>query len=552
MSAPTTAAPTPTRTVEPQRGGAFTGTGTLVRFVLRRDRIRLPAWALGFAVFMLYLAGAIPLAYGTDEELLGATALFSDPVGRMLTGPGYGLEAPTVERFIAGGYGLYFLLLAALMSILLVSRHTRVEEQTGRAELVRANVVGRHAALTAALVVAVLTNLAAAVAVLLVMLAVGEFALAGSLLFAAGVAATGVAFAGLTALTVQVTEYSRAAAGLAGALLGVAFVLRAGGDMAEEGGTLLSWLSPLAWGQQTAPFVLDRWWPLTLSLGFAGVLAAVGYLLSTRRDLGMSLVAVRPGRPRARPSLGTPWGLALRLQRASLIGWSIALAIGGLVFGAYADALAGALDDMPEAFVELFGGAEEVIAGYLSYMAVFMAFIVGVYAILAVQSLRSEETSGRGEPVLATPVSRWSWMGTNLAVTAGGVVLLLAVTGLGTGIGAAIVTGDGSHVVDLVLAHLNHAPAVLVVLGVAALLFGVLPRAIPATWAIVVYGMFVGTFGPLLDVPEAAYELSPFEHAAQPPLESFAALPVVVLTLLAVVLAGIGLLAFRRRGVNVV
>jgi ABC-2 type transport system permease protein len=550
MTAPTTTAPAPARTAGPERDGVLTGTGTLVRFLLRRDRVRLPAWAAGFGLLMLYLAAAIPVAYGTDDELLGAAQLFHDPVGRMLTGPGYGFGEPTVERFIAGGYSLYFLLLAALMSILLISRHTRVEEQTGRAELVRANVVGRHAALTAALLVAVLTNLSASVAVLLVMLVVGEFAVAGSLLFAAGVAAVGLAFAGLTAMTVQVTEYSRAAAGLAGAGLGVAFVLRAGGDMAEEGGTLLSWLSPLAWGQQTAPFVLDRWWPLALALAFAGVTAGAGHLLSNRRDLGMSLVAVRPGRPRGKPSLGTPWGLALRLQRASIIGWSIALAIGGVVFGAYADALQAALADMPEAFVELFGDAEEILGGYLSYMAVFMAFVVGAYAILAVQSLRSEETSDRAEPVLATPVSRWAWLGANLAVTAGGVVLLMAITGLGTGVGAAIVTGDGSHVVDLVLAHLNHVPAVLVVLGIAALLFGVLPRAIPATWTIVAYGMFVGTFGPLLEVPEGAYGLSPFEHAAQPPLEPVAVAPLALLVLLAVAAATVGLLAFRRRDID--
>ena len=550
MSAPATAAPAPTQTHQPARGGALAGTGTLVRFLLRRDRVKLPAWAAGFGLFMLYLAAAIPLAYGDDEELAGATALFHDPVGRMLTGPGYGFGDPTLERFIAGGYGLYFLLLAALMSLLLVTRHTRAEEQSGRAELVRANVVGRHAPLTATLIVAGLTNVAAALAVLVVMVGVGEFAVTGSLLFAAGVAAVGLAFAGLTAMTVQLSAYSRAAAGLTGMALGAAFVLRAGGDMAEEGGTLLSWLSPLAWGQQTAPFVLDRWWPLGLAVAFGLVTAGAGYALSSRRDLGMSLVAVRPGRHRARASLGTPLGLALRLQRASIIGWSIALGIGGMVFGAYADALQVALEDMPAAFIELFGGADEMLRGYLAYMAVFMAYIVGVYAILSVQSLRAEETGGRVEPVLATPVSRWAWLGTSLGVTAGGVVLLMAIAGAGTGIGAAIVTGDGGYVLDLTLAHLSHAPAVLVVLGIAALLFGLLPRAVPVSWAVVVYGMFVGTFGPLLDVPEAAYDLSPFAYAAQPPLEAVVPLPLVVLTLIAVATGAAGMAAFRRRGIN--
>ena len=534
-----------------RRDGPATSTGTLVRFMLRRDRVRLPAWAAGFALFVVYLATALPQVAETEEELRGTTQLFGDPVGRLLIGPGYGFDDPTFAQFLANGYGLYFLLLAALMSILLVSRHTRMEEQTGRAELVRANVVGRHAPLTATLVVAVVNNLAVGVVVVATMTGVGGYEAEGSLLFAVGIAAFGLAFAGVTALTVQLTEYSRGAAGMAGVVLGVAFVLRAGGDMAEQGGGALSWASPLGWGQQTAPFVLDRWWPLALVVALAGVSAGVGFVLAARRDLGASLVAVRPGRARAAPYLGSPWGLALRLQRASILGWAAALAVGGLAFGAYTEALITALEDLPDVFIDLFGGAEEMVAGYLAYMAVFMSYVVAAFAILAVQSLRAEETRGRAEPILATPVSRRTWLATNLGVTAAAVVVLMAVIGAATGIGAAIVTGDGHHIGDLLLAHLNHVPAVLVVLGVAALLFGVLPRAIAVTWVIVGYGLVVGTFGPMLELPDAAYDLSPFEHAAQLPLEEFALAPLLVAAAVALATAVIGWFGLRRRGINV-
>ena len=525
------------------------GTGVLVRFLLRRDRVRLPAWAGGFGLFVLYLASALPVAYETEQDLHSISAMFQGPVGRLMIGPGYGFDAPTFERFVANGYGLYFLLLAALMSILLVTRHTRVEEQTGRAELVRANVVGRHAALTATLIIAVLTNLAVAVTVFVLMMAVGGFGAAGSALFASGIGAVGLGFAGVTVLTVQLTEYSRAAAGMAGAVLGVAFVLRAGGDMAREGGNVLSWLSPLGWGQQTAPFVLDRWWPLLLVLAFAAITATAGVSVANRRDLAASLVTVRPGRARATAALGTPLGLALRLQRGNIIGWMIAVMIGGLLFGAYADALLGAVEDLPEVFTDLFG-AEDVLAGYLGYMAIFMAFLVSAYAVMAVQGLRAEETGGRADPVLATPVSRWAWLGAHLAVIAGAVVVITAVTGLATGVGAALVTGDAAHVWELTAAHLNHAPAVLVVLGVAAALFALLPRAISATWALIGYGVVVGTFGPLMDLDQLAYNLSPYEHTAEMPLEEFTATPVALLTLIAAGGVAVALVAFRRRNID--
>jgi ABC-2 type transport system permease protein len=533
------------------RSTGLVGVGVLVRFLLRRDRIKLPAWTGGLGLFVVYLAAALPNVAETEEELRSATQLFADPVGRLLIGPGYGFDDPTFARFVANGYGLYFALIAALMSILLVVRHTRLEEQTGRAELIRANVVGRSTLLTATVVVAVVTNLVGAAVVFAAMVGVAGFAPTGSLVFAAGLAATGLAFAGVTTITVQLSQYSRGAAGMAGGVLGAAFLIRAGGDMAAEGGTVLSWFSPLAWAQQTAPFVLDRWWPLALSLGFAAATTAIGYLLAGRRDLGASLVETRPGPREATPALGTPPGLAARLQRGNILGWGLALVISGLAYGAYTEALTTAFDDLPDVFVELFGGAGDLVAGYLAYMAVFMAFLAAAYTVTAVQSLRGEETSGRAEPVLATPVSRTVWLASNLAVTATAIVVLLTVAGLATGLGATIVTGESSHVGEMLLAHLNQVPAVWVVLGVAAALFGVLPRIVPAAWALVAFGMIAGTFGPLLDLPDAVLELSPFAHPAGVPLEAVRPAPLLALTAIGVVGAAIGMLAFRRRDLDI-
>src|SRR5690625_3136613 len=152
-------------TGSPNGGGQFAGTAVLVRFMLRRDRIKLPVWVGALGLFVLYIAAAIPQLASTESDLTSVTTILNQPVGRMFTGPAYGLGHPTYESFFVAGYGLYFAIIAALMNIMLVVRHTRLEEQTGRAELVRANVTGRHAALTAALLVAVITNAAATVVI---------------------------------------------------------------------------------------------------------------------------------------------------------------------------------------------------------------------------------------------------------------------------------------------------------------------------------------------------------------------------------------------------
>ncbi|MHB1477982.1 MAG: ABC transporter permease, partial [Coriobacteriia bacterium] len=277
--------------------------------------------------------------------------------------------------------------------------------------------------------------------------------------------------------------------------------------------------------------------------------AALGYALAARRDVGAGLMAPRAGKARAAGWLGTPFGLAWRLERRAIMWWAIGLGLLGMSMGAFAErAVPG---EMPEALLVVLGGAENITAGYLAYMGVFMATIVAVYAVLALQGLRAEETGGRGEPILATAVSRWSWLGANLLVGAIGVVVIMAVAGAMTGLGAASALGNNSLIWDVTAAHLNHVPPVLVVLGVAALLFGLLPRATGAAWVVVAYGFMMGTFGALMDLPEVAFTLSPFEHPARMPLEEFEVVPVVVLVAIAAALVAAGLVAFRRRDLDV-
>jgi ABC-2 type transport system permease protein len=521
------------------------GTGTLVRFILRRDRIKLSAWLLGITVLLFYFAKVLlPGIAETDEGLEDLRRAMEGATGALF-GPGYGGDDITSERYIAGVYGLFFFVLTALMSLQLVARHTRVEEQNGRAELIRSNVVGRHAPLTAVLIVAIGTN------VLLALMLGGTMAASGfdggeGLLFGASVGAVGLVFAGITALTVQVTEHSRAATGMAGAVLGATWVVRAAGDMIRDYGSPLSWFSPLAWSNQTRPYVDGRWWPLLLSVGLAVAAAAVGYALSARRDVGAGLVAARPGKPVAAPWLRSPLAVAFRLQRASLIWWTVALAAFGFLFGGLADQIADP-EDMSEDRIEMFGGSvATLVDGYLGVITAFMAALAGIMVVLGVQAVRSEETKGRAEPVLATATSRWTWFGSYLAVISTGLVGLLLVVGFATGIGAAVSVGDGAYIWDVTVAHLAHAPGVLVLLGMAALLFGVLPRAIGVIWVVLGYSLFAGFFG-ITDHPQWLRNLSPMEHTGQPPLDSISWPASMILAVIAAGLAAGGLAGFRRR-----
>ncbi len=101
---------------------------------------------------------------------------------------------------------------------------------------------------------------------------------------------------------------SRGANALASATVGVAFLLRATGDVlgqpAADGVRLVSawptWLSPLGWGTQIRAFDDERWWVLTLPVALLVAGVAGAYALAERRDLGAGLLAaVRPEPPPA-------------------------------------------------------------------------------------------------------------------------------------------------------------------------------------------------------------------------------------------------------------
>ena len=545
---PTRAPTAPPAPSDSSAGDGLAGTVTLIRFILRRDRIKLPAWLVGMTVLLSVFVSAVSQLTETDEGRQDLERIMDGAVGAIF-GPGYGRHDITADLYITGVYGLFFFVLAALMSVLLVCRHTRAEEQDGRAELIRSTVVGRHAQLTATLIVAVGAN--AILALLLGgTMAANDFDGRDGLLFGASVGAVGLVFAGITTITVQVTEYSRVAAGMAGATLGVAWAVRAAGDMITDYGSPLSWFSPLAWSNQTRPYVDGRWWPLLGSIALAATTAVVGYVLSARRDVAAGLVAARRGEPVAASWLRTPLAVAFRLQRAGLIWWTAALATFGFVFGGLGDQIADP-EDMSEGRLEMFGGSiDTLLEGYLGVITLFAAVLAGVMMVLGVQAVRTEETKGRAEPVLATATSRSAWYGSYLAVLSIGLVGLLLVVGLATGVGAAVSAGDSPYIWKMTMAHLAHAPGVLVVLGIAALLFGVLPRAIGATWVVVGYGLFVGLFGTIMDLPPWARSLSPLDHTGQPPLDDTSWPTTIILLVTAATLAAAGMAGFRRRDLD--
>ena len=522
----------------------MTGLGVMLRFTTRRERVRIP-------VYVIVLAALIASTAAQSEQLYPTAAARADYVATVEGNPGLiALVGPPFAVTNVGGdvawqWGAFGAVVAALMSMFIVGRHTRGEEQSGRSELVRAGVVSRSAPLTAALSVAVAAQLIMGAAVALVMIGFDQPA-AGSIALGASLAGVGVLFAGVAAVAVQVSQSTAGAYGLVGAVLGASYALRAAGDVGD--GTL-SWLSPIGWGQAMRPYAGERWWPLALMLVGTVLLLAAAYALLERRDDGAGVIAPRPGPPIASPALTRPAGLAVRLLRGALLGWAVGLFLGGLSIGLTAedaDSFIGDSDEVNELFSQAAGS---LVDNYLAVSLLSMALIGTGFAIQAVLRMRSEETAGRLEPLLATALARPRWAAGYVAASAGGTVLILAASGLGAGIADAANTGDLARVPVLVGSSVAFAPAVWVLVGVAVALFGLLPRAVAAAWGALAACYLLAFLGPLLGLPDWVMDLSPFTHVPLFPAASFDIVPLLGLTAVAALFVAVGLAGFRRRNV---
>ena len=525
---------------------SLTGTVALTRFILRRDRVRILVWIVALVVLVALTTVGIEGLFPT-QAALDQTAAATEHNAAMIAFNGAPQGLSTVGGQVAFQFGAMGMVLVALMSIFMVGRLTRGEEEAGRLEVVRSLPVGIHAnTLAAALTVAAM-NLIVGVLIAAVLIAQGLPA-AGSVTFGVSFILVGLVFGGVALLVAQVTDSTRGVYGAAGAVLGAAYLLRAVGDIGD--GTV-SWFSPIGVAQKARPFADERWWPLLLLVAVTVLLVVAAAALTVRRDLGAGLVPARPGPPSAAPWLGHPLGLAFRLQRGSLLGWGAGVMVIGIAYGWIGPTI-DTFIGQNKAIAEMFsaGGGGSLTDSYFAASFRLMALIATGFAIQSALRVRSEETSMRADLVLATPVSRWRFAASHLAVACAGSFTLLAIAGLATGVSYGLAGGGMQDVPRLFVAALVYAPAMWIMIGLVVALDGLVPRLVGVAWAILVACVLEGFLGAVLGLPRWLSDLSPFEHVPQLPAASLTLLPLVVMSAVAAGLTLIGLTGLRRRDIG--
>jgi ABC-2 type transport system permease protein len=530
----------------PARGSNLSGTLGLLRLYLRRDRIVLPLWVLLLSVPLATVyVGSIEAVYPTQTDRAAfAASIMASPAQRALYGNVYGDSLGATGIWKAG----MFHVLIAVAVILTVIRHTRADEETGRAELIDSTAVGRFANLTAALMLsagaAILTGVIGAVGLLTL-----DVPASGSLAFGLALACSGLVFTAVAAVTAQLSPSSRFARGAAFGVLAATFTLRAVGD---AGDNFLTWLSPLGWSLQVRPYAGDHFWVLLLHVATTAVLIAVAYRLLARRDVGAGLVAERPGPPRAGATLGGVFGLAWRLTQGSLVLWTVGLCIYGLLIGSVVNGIGDEIGGSASArdIVARLGGTDVMEQAFVAVAFSMLGMVASAFAISLTLRLHQEESSQHAETLLAGAVGRMRWLASHLVIAIVGSAVAILVAGLVAGLTYGTAAADVGGKLPMVLgAAVVQLPAVWLLVAVTVTVFGLLPRFTPVSWGILVAFIAVYLLGSLANSPQWLIDLEPFAHT--PRIGSdFTATPLLWLLAIDVALITVGAMAFRRRDLH--
>ena len=487
---------------------------------LRRDWLQLTLWILGTAALAASAVSGVESSYGAladRQEVL--VAVMANPVIMLFRGLPSGAEREAFTLFLIFPF---LAMMAAFMSSFLGVRHTRTEEEVGRAELVSATPAGRMAPTVATILHGLLANAILAALVIAVYLGSG-FEVAGSVVAGVAAGAVGVVFLGVALVAAQLMRTSRGANSLSVWVLIATFVISGLGnalgtpsdDLQSIESSWLTWLSPFGWAENARPFAEDLWWPVLLCLGTGVVLIVAALALQPLRDVGESFIAQRPGRVTAHASLSSSIGLVWRLSRGSILGWCV----GGLVTGVLATSLGSVIGDLGSDIPALQSVLSALSdSGSLQEgMVVVFFLIVGVLAACAavqtVARARQEEAHGTAELVLSAAVGRVRWLWGYLLIAVAGVIAVCGFAVLGAWLGT-LREGDTDLVRDALVAGFGQAVAASVFISVTALVFVVAPRlTIPLGWALVLVALLLGLFGPLFDLPDTLSDLSPFTAA---------------------------------------
>ena len=535
------------------------GFGSIYGKTMRDSRRAVIGISLVLGLLLVAVSFAIVQEFTTPasrQQLVDVVAA----VPAILAGlAGKAVNVGTLGGYLQYKYGSFFPIIVSVWAILALSSTLAAEARRGSMEFISATAATRRRIALEKLIAHVTGQAIAAVAVLVGLLIVGqsvnglpgdeistESALGyATWLFLLGIAAGAVAFA----LAPFVGRGS--AAGVASAVMFGGFIIN-GYQAAIPSLAPLANLTWFGWTSNHIPLAGQFDWVTLVPVAIVAiVLFMVGVEAFARRDIGATSPIPTPSLPRALVGLQGPTGRAIGQNLPSSIAWGLGIGIFGLAIAgsgrSFIEELGKATD-----FVKLIGSVFpgfdiRSVGGFLQLLFVeFGMILAGLAAATLVAIWASDETSGRLEFLLATPLSRVRWAMSGGVGVMVGVVVLTVMAMIGVAVGAVIAGSEiatpvaGTIVLGLYAAALG---------GIGVAVGGLFGTGIAGPFVAVftIVTWFVGIIGPALGLPDILHDLALTSHYGFTMLGQWDVVGIVASIVLAVGGTAVGAWGFQRR-----
>ena len=545
-------------------GSRLYGFGSVFGKAVRDARLAVAVVAGTIGLIAFALGSFFDTAYASNRQQLTDLAANLPPV---VTGIFWGsnlVNFDTLGGYVSQDAQFLFKLVPGLWSILALSATLAVEARRGSLEFIAAAPSTKRRIaiekLGAHVVAMVVVMAAVAVVVWLTGQAFGRqpvdaIPLGAAIGYALGLGLIGLA-AGSVAFAVAPFVGRSAAAGVGGVILFAGYVLDAyqASFPAFSGVARLSWFS---WTSGHNPLAgIWDWGSLVLVAGVAVVLFAVGIEAFARRDLGLGsrVAGGGPGMPDALLGLRGPLSRSIAERLPAAVAWGAGIGIYGLVIAASSRSFAEELAKTPDLLVALQGllPTYDITTAGGVLQVTFVAFasvFAGLAAATLVAGWAGDETSGRLEMLLTTPLARARWAlasgaGLYLAIAVMTVVLAVAI-----GVGVAAAGGEvGTPVIGTLALGLYATALAGIGLAVGGLVSTSMAGFVVAVVAIVTF--LFDFLVPALDLPDWMRRLALSADLGQPMVGTWEWTGIVASVTLALGGLALGVWGMRRRDVR--
>jgi ABC-2 type transport system permease protein len=207
---------------------------------------------------------------------------------------------------------------------------------------------------------------------------------------------------------------------------------------------------------------------------------------------------------------------------------------------------------MPKELVDTLSGAEKdamIQTYFLSFVTTMMTLVSVVPLLIAAMKPRNEEKDHRSEHVLSRVVPRVKYLAGYTILAYASSVLIQCATAVGIYASAVSTVGDANpfSLGMLLKAFLVYLPALWVMISIAVLLIGALPKISGAIWGYFGFVCFASFMGEVIGLPDWLLSIAPLKHVSQVLLVDINYPPLIVMTVIAAVLSAAGLVFYKKR-----